>query len=115
MSDLSESLRVPEPDTLALAGLDLVSLLEQRVASLVERYRGAQKNADERATELELLDERLRALEARVEADERLRGELRVRVAGLIDRVKRMEAAGEGDQQLSPARGARFGRGAPKR
>lgn len=102
--DLEKSLESPldDPETRGEADLpprgpaangSLMSVLEERVGGLVDRYRGAQKSADELRSRLDAAEAELSALHARVEEAERLRGALRERVQSLIDQVERLEAA----------------------
>jgi len=94
MSDLDASRERRRP-------VGLVDLLEERVSGLVDRYRGAQKGAEELRSRLDAAEAEISELHVRVEEAERLRGTLRDRVLQLIEQVRRLEqvaAAGEEDR-----------------
>jgi predicted nuclease with TOPRIM domain len=73
--------------------VNLVGLLEERVGGLVDRYRGAQKGAEELRSRLDAAEAEIGALHARIEEADRLRAALRERVESMIDQVRRLEAA----------------------
>ncbi|MBW2279663.1 MAG: hypothetical protein JRG82_02885 [Deltaproteobacteria bacterium] len=94
-SDVGNMLhRVAPPES---RPIDLIGLLEERIHGLVDRYRGAQKGAEELRTRLDSAEADLGLLQARVEESDRLREELRGRVQSLIDQVRRLETASAGD------------------
>ncbi len=96
MSDVGEMLHHA-----AHPPVDLISLLEERIHGLVERYRGAQKGTDELRSRLESAETEMGLLQARVEEADRLRQELRQRVQSLIEQVRRLEsAAAEAETQI---------------
>ena len=72
--------------------VNLVGLLEERVGGLVDRYRGAQKGAEELRSRLDAAEAEISALHARVEEADGLRAALRERVESMIDQVRRLEA-----------------------
>lgn len=72
--------------------VNLVGLLEERVGGLVDRYRGAQKGAEELRSRLDAAEAEISALHARVEEADRLRAALRERVESMIEQVRRLEA-----------------------
>lgn len=82
--------------------VSLVDLLEERVSGLVDRYRGAQKSADELRSRLDAAEAELSALHTRVEEADRLRGALRERVQLLVEQVRRLEESAP----LDPEAGA---------
>lgn len=73
--------------------VNLVGLLEERVGGLVDRYRGAQKGAEELRSRLDAAEAEISGLHARIEEADRLRAALRERVESMIDQVRRLEAA----------------------
>ncbi len=94
MGEVGETLRAP----LGAGGArststaaSLVTLLEERIASLVERYRGARKRIEELQTALDEREGRLAELNEEVLAHARLRSELRERVSRLIDQIAELE------------------------
>ncbi len=70
---------------------NLVDLLEERIASLVERHRDARKRIQELQDALDERDTRIDELEAGARGQGELRGELRERVSQLIDQIAELE------------------------
>jgi len=91
VSDVGELLhRAAPPES---RPVDLVTLLEERIHGLVDRFRDAQKGADELRSRLESAETEMGLLQSRVEEADRLREGLRVRVQSLIEQVRRLETA----------------------
>lgn len=78
---------------LSQSDVDLVAVLEERLASLVERHREALKTIEELQTQLQDRRTQISELSRRVEQDEVLRDEARVRLVGVIERLIQVEAA----------------------
>ncbi len=91
-SDRSEHARDASAQRSGARSVNLVALLEERVGGLVDRYRGAQKGAEELRSRLDAAEAEISALHARVEEADRLRAALRERVESMIDQVRRLEA-----------------------
>ena len=97
MSDVGSAETLGHPSTPGRS-VNLVGLLEERVGGLVDRYRGAQKSADELRSRLDAAEAEISTLHARVEDADRLRGALRERVQVLIEQVCKLEESTSADE-----------------
>lgn len=77
-------------------GMRLVSLLEERIASLVERHREARKRVEELEEALAARDERIAELVRESGQQAELRVDVRQRIAALIEQVAELEQQTEG-------------------
>lgn len=91
MSELGESLPplVRSPGQAAPAGL--MGVLEERVQSLVDRFRDARKTIEELQGAVEERDAQLANLKQRTGDADKLRRELKKRVNRLLDQVRELE------------------------
>ena len=98
MSEFAEPLVMTPglPASMADNGVQLVSVLEDRVSALVERHRDAQKLIEELTARVGQQDAAILQLRARIEEEEKLRANVRDRVGRLIDTVTALadEASG---------------------
>jgi len=97
MSNVGSAETLGHPSTPGRS-VNLVGVLEERVGGLVDRYRGAQKSADELRSRLDAAEAEISALHARVEEADRLRGALRERVQVLIEQVCKLEESTPADE-----------------
>jgi uncharacterized coiled-coil protein SlyX len=74
----------------------LVSLLEERIASLVERHRDSRKRVEELEAALAEREARIGELTQQSGDQQRIRAEARDRVARLIERVAELEKQPQG-------------------
>ena len=72
---------------------DLVALLEERLASLVERHREALKAIEELQTQLQDRHAQLADLTRRLDARDGAREEASRRIGGLLERLSQLETA----------------------
>ena len=94
MSEVGESLgrvHLDGPAAAAPMVANLVTLLEERVASLVERHRDARKRIEELSAALEEREATIADLSRRAGQDAELKQELRGRVGRLIEAVGELE------------------------
>ena len=91
-------LREPDAEATATAGR-LMAILEERVASLVERHAVERRKVEELRASLAESEARAREL---VAGHERFKAELRARVERLIERVEALEQSHASDDGSEP-------------
>ena len=91
MRDVRESLP-PASSSEGLRAGSLFDLLEERVASLVERQRDARKSVEELDAQIEERDALVAALKEQLAAADDLKRDLHERVSRLIARIDALEA-----------------------
>ena len=105
MSDVSDVGDVAEtygaslregPAAAAQPAVHLVSLLEERIASLVERHRDSRKRVEELEASLAEREERIAELTRQAGEQQRVRAEARDRVTRLIEQVAELEGQPQG-------------------
>ena len=97
MSEYAERVEVEEVAAVGQVepdDADLLSLLEERVQHLVERYQEMRRQAQQLRGELAERDSQIAALSGRVETLEQLKVEVGSRVERLISQVDHMERRG---------------------
>jgi len=91
MSNGGETLQSTDLESWSGNGAELVTTLEERVGSLVERHREALQTIDELRQRLGQAESRLKTVETDAQSHEDSRQLLHQRVTKLIDRIRELE------------------------
>jgi chromosome segregation ATPase len=94
MSEQADGLRAPASPSARAGASDLLVLLEERIARLIERHRDARRTIAELRSQLKERDRRVGELNERVYALGRVRADARKRVDRLIAELERLERRG---------------------
>ena len=92
MSEAAHQLHMPSRRS-SEGEVDLLAVLEERLASLVERHREALKTIEELESQLVESSARMAELERRFDARDGLRREARSRMQAAIGRLEEIESA----------------------
>jgi hypothetical protein len=79
----------------AVAEMDLIATLSERVERLVERHRATRRAVDELGSALVERDRRIVELDAKLAGFERLRGDLLGRIDTLVGDLDRLGPSGD--------------------
>lgn len=103
MTDRAEKLSTDSPARKSFPRGDLLKVLEERVARLVERHREAKQETQELSETVAERDRQIRELSKRLEASDRLRADVRKRIASLIAEVDKLQHAEADDARSAHA------------